>query len=63
LRRSAVNCSTAFTWFGVSAGFAWSMRAIVPVTTGDAMLVPLSERYGSVAVATVPQSRISGFVL
>ena len=27
------------------------------------MLVPLSERYGSVAVGTVPHSRISGLVL
>src|SRR5262245_4531226 len=59
---SAVNCRIAFTRFGVSEGFACSMSAIVPLTTGDAMLVPLSERYGSDAVVTVPQRRISGLV-
>src|SRR5687767_10636943 len=38
------------------------MSAMVPLTTGAAMLVPLSERYGSAGVGTVPQSRISGLV-
>src|SRR5262249_29463603 len=45
-----------------SDGFACSMSAIVPLTTGDAMLVPLSERYGSAAVLTVPQRRAAGLV-
>ena len=58
-----MNCRIAFTRFGVSAGFACSISAIVPLTTGEAMLVPLSDRYGSFAVGTVPHSRISGLVL
>ena len=32
----------AFTRFGVSAGFACSISATVPLTTGAAMLVPVS---------------------
>ena len=36
----------AFTAFGVSDGFACSIRATTPVTAGAAMLVPLSEMYG-----------------
>ncbi len=37
-----------FTMFGVSAGFACIISATVPATTGAAMLVPLSVRYGFV---------------
>src|SRR6185436_595413 len=59
---SAVYCRIAFTRFGVRAGFACSISAMVPLTTGDAMLVPLSDRYGSVAVLTVPHRRIAGLV-
>src|SRR4051812_5658443 len=51
----------AFTMSGVRFGFACRTSAIVPLTTGAAMLVPLSERYGSVAVGTVPRRRIWGF--
>ena len=47
----------------MSAGLACSISAIVPLTTGEAMLVPLIERYGSVAVGTVPHNRMSGLVL
>ena len=36
----------AFTAFGVSCGFAWSISATVPVTTGAATLVPLRLMYG-----------------
>src|SRR5919112_5544557 len=61
-RSSAVYCRIAFTRFGVSAGFACTISAIVPVTTGDALLVPLIARYGSVAVRIVPQSRAVGLV-
>src|SRR5580704_17470096 len=32
--------------FGVRFGFAWSISATVPVTTGVAMLVPVRLRYG-----------------
>ena len=32
--------------FGVRFGFASSISATVPATTGVAMLVPLSVRYG-----------------
>ena len=42
----AVYCRMPFTRFGVRIGLAWSIRATVPATTGAAMLVPLSERYG-----------------
>ncbi len=42
----AVYCRIAFTRFGVSVGFACSISATVPVTTGAAMLVPLRLRYG-----------------
>ena len=40
----------ALTRFGVSFGFACSISATVPATTGDAMLVPVRLRYGLVAV-------------
>ena len=43
---SAVYCRIAFTAFGVSFGFASSINATVPATTGVAMLVPLRLRYG-----------------
>jgi hypothetical protein len=36
----------AFTMFGVSDGFACSISATVPATTGEAMLVPVRLRYG-----------------
>ena len=39
-------CRIALTRFGVRFGFAWNISATVPVTTGAAMLVPLSVRYG-----------------
>ena len=39
-------CRIAFTRFGVSAGLACSISATVPLTTGAAMLVPDSVRYG-----------------
>jgi hypothetical protein len=39
-----VYCRIAFTRFGVSDGFASSISATVPLTTGAAMLVPESER-------------------
>ena len=42
----AVYCRMALTAFGVSEGFAWSISATVPLTTGAAMLVPLMLRYG-----------------
>ena len=42
----AVYCRIAFTAFGVRAGFAWSINAIVPLTTGADMLVPLRLMYG-----------------
>ena|SRR5437773_7033176 len=58
---SAVYSRTALTRFGVSVGFACSIRAMVPVTTGAAMLVPLNDRYGSVAVGNVPHRRAAGF--
>src|SRR5690349_7533059 len=35
---------------------------MVPVTSGEAMLVPLSARYGSVAVAMLPHGRAPAFV-
>ena len=41
---SAVNCRIAFTAFGVSFGFASSINATVPATTGVAMIVPLRLR-------------------
>jgi len=52
-----VYCRIAFTAFGVSDGFAWSIRATVPVTTGDAMLVPERLKYGGYDVGTVPPRR------
>ena len=45
------------TAFGVSDGFACSMSATVPVTTGADMLVPLRLRYGRYEVGTVPFNR------
>ena len=39
-------CSNALIKFGVRFGLACSISATVPVTTGAAMLVPLSARYG-----------------
>ena len=47
-------CRIAFTAFGVSDGFACSIKAIVPLTAGAAMLVPVRLRYGSDGVGTVP---------
>src|SRR5688572_22745207 len=41
LRPSAVYWRIALMRFGVSDGFAWSINAIVPLTTGDAMLDPV----------------------
>ncbi len=41
LRTCAVYCRIALTAFGVSFGFASSINATVPATTGAAMLVPL----------------------
>ena len=43
-RRCTAGC--AFTALGVSVGFASSINATVPATTGVAMLVPLRLRYG-----------------
>ena len=40
----AVYCRMALTAFGVSAGFACSINATVPLTAGAAMLVPVSVR-------------------
>jgi hypothetical protein len=36
----------AFTRFGVSFGFACSISATLPLTTGADMLVPVRLRYG-----------------
>jgi hypothetical protein len=58
-----VYCRIAFTALGVSEGFAWSISAIVPVTTGAAMLVPLKLRYGRYEVDTVPFSRYGDFAV
>ena len=44
----------ALTRFGVSKGFACSISATVPLTTGAAMLVPDSVRYGLYVVADRP---------
>ena len=48
--RSRTSCAVywmiAFTRFGVSFGFACSISATVPATTGAAMLVPVRLRYG-----------------
>ena len=43
-RYSDVYCRMPFTRFGVRSGLACSMRAIVPATTGAAMLVPVIDR-------------------
>src|SRR6516165_12549919 len=40
--------------FGVSVGFACSIAAMVPLTTGAAMLVPLRLRYGNAGAGTDP---------
>ena len=53
-------CRIAFTAFGVSVGFAWSISATVPATTGAAMLVPLSAIYGGCAVGIEPASSAFG---
>ena len=42
-------CRIAFTAFGVSDGIRLQHQRDVPVTTGAAMLVPLSARYGGCA--------------
>ena len=55
----AVYCRTAFTALGVSPGLACSIRATTPLTTGAAMLVPLSVRYG-IRAAVVPATRSAG---
>ena len=52
----------AFTRFGLSDGFAWSISATVPATTGDAMLVPLRLRYGRLGVSRLPLSRYAALV-
>ena len=44
----------ALTRFGVSFGFACSINATEPATTGAAMLVPLSARYGFDPRRSVP---------
>src|SRR5918994_5385445 len=49
----------AFTALGVNAGFAWSINATVPVTTGADMLVPLRLKYGRYGVSIVPLRSIS----
>jgi hypothetical protein len=54
-----VYCRIAFTAFGVSAALACSMRATTPLTTGVAMLVPLSVMYGK-AERPAPPTRSSG---
>ena len=43
--------------FGVSDGFACSISATVPATTGEAMLVPVRLRYGLAPEGSVPFSR------
>ena len=52
----AVYSRMALMRFGVSAGFASSMSATVPLTNGAAMLVPVRLSYGGngVASGTVP---------
>ena len=55
-------CRIAFTAFGVRLGFASSISATTPATTGDAMLVPVRLRYGCDAVATDPASNDPGWV-
>ena len=52
-------CRIALTALGVSAGLACNIRATTPLTTGAAMLVPLSVRYGY-APPLVPATRSSG---
>ena len=46
----------------MSFGFACIMSATVPDTTGAAMLVPLSARYGIVAVLIEPLTRYCDLV-
>ena len=57
-----MNCRIAFTSFGVRSGFACSINATVPATTGVAMLVPLRLKYGRYDVETVPGSRYGDMV-
>ena len=45
------------TAFGVSAGLAWSISATVPLTTGAAMLVPVSRRWTGSRCRRCPRSR------
>src|SRR3954465_6040390 len=54
----AVNSRIALIKFGVSFGFACSISAIAPLTTGVAMLVPDRLSYGRYGyrLATVPGS-------
>src|SRR3954466_7680033 len=52
-----VYCRIALTALRVSDGFACSINATVPLTTGVAMLVPLRLRYGRKDVETVPVRR------
>ena len=48
--------------FGVSVGFACSISATVPATTGAAMLVPLRLRYGLYGVEMRPSRSEVAFV-
>src|SRR6516165_3712180 len=63
----AVYCRMALMAFGVRVGFACSIAAMVPLTTGAAMLVPLRLRYGNAGAATDPgrsaAARLSSRVL
>src|SRR5450631_3241984 len=61
----AVNSRIALIRFGVSIGFACSISAIAPLTTGVAMLVPVKLSYGRYgnALATVPGISHDGVVI
>src|SRR4029450_3508899 len=52
----------ALTMFGVRDGFACSINATVPATTGDAMLVPVRLRYGFSPHSSEPVRRYAAFV-
>src|SRR5204863_7416244 len=60
--RVDVYSRIALTAFGMSAGFAWTINATVPLTTGAAALVPLMLKYGKYEVDTVPASRYGAYV-
>ena len=53
----------ALTALGLNAGFAWTINATVPATTGAAMLVPFRLRYGKYEVSTVPLRRYAEYEL